>query len=53
MEQILLAYGLPKEIIAAIIMFYKNTKVNVRSPNSNTDFFNFVAVVFEADTLAP
>ena len=29
MEQILLAYGLPKEIVGAIIMLYKNTKVKI------------------------
>ena len=33
MEQILLVYGLPKETIAAIMMFYKNTKVKVCSPD--------------------
>ena len=27
MEQILLAYGLPKETVAAIMMLYRNTKV--------------------------
>ena len=32
MEQILLAYGLPKETVSAIIMLYRNTKVKVRSP---------------------
>ena len=31
MEQILLAYGPPKETIAAIMMLYKNTKVKVHS----------------------
>ena len=33
MEQILLAYGLPKETVAAITILYKNTKVKVRSAN--------------------
>ena len=33
MEQILLAYGLPKEIVVAITILYRNTKVKVRSPN--------------------
>ena len=32
MEQILLAYGLPKETVAAITILYRNTKVKVRSP---------------------
>ena len=31
MEQILCAYGLPKEAIVAIMMLYKNTKVKARS----------------------
>ena len=33
MEQILLANGLPKETVAAIMMFYQNTKVKVHSPD--------------------
>ena len=32
MEQILLAYGIPKETVAAITILYRNTKVKVRSP---------------------
>ena len=39
MEQILLAYGLHKETVAALMMLYKNTKVKVRSPDGDTDFF--------------
>ena len=35
MEQILLAYGLPKETVTAIIMPYKNMKVNVCSPDGD------------------
>ena len=31
MEEILLAYGIPKETVAAITILYKNTKVKVRS----------------------
>ena len=42
MGKILLAYGLPKETVAAIIMLYWNTKVKV-----------FVAGVLQGDTLAP
>ena len=37
MEQILLAYGLPKETVAAIKMLYRNTKVNVHSSDGDTD----------------
>ena len=32
MGQILLAYSLPKETVAAIMMLYRNTKVKVNSP---------------------
>ena len=48
MEQILLAYGLPKETVAAIMMLYKNTKVKVPSSDRDTDYFDIVA----GDTLA-
>ena len=37
-EQILLAYVLPKETAAAIMMLYKNTKVKVRSPDGDRLF---------------
>ena len=53
MEQILLAYGLPKETVAAIMMLYKNQKVRVRSPDRDTDYFGIVAGVLQGDTLAP
>ena len=52
MEQILQAYGLPKEIVAAITILYKNTKVKVRSPDGDTEYFNIVAGVLQGDTLA-
>ena len=52
-EQILLAYGLPKETAAAIKFLYKNTKVKVRSPNGDTEYFDIVAGVQQGDTLAP
>ena len=50
MEQILLAYGLPKETVAAIMILYKNTKVKVRSPDGDTDYFEIVAGVLRGDT---
>ena len=50
-EQILLAYGLQKEIVAAIMMLYRNTKV--RSLDGDTDYFDIVAGVLQGDTLAP
>ena len=53
MEQILLAYGLPKETVEAIMMLYKNPKVKVRSPDGDTDYFNIVASVPQGDKLAP
>ena len=53
MEQILLAYGFPKETVAAIIMFNNNSKVKVRSPDRDTDFFDLVAGMLQGDILAP
>ena len=53
MEQILLAYGLPKETIGAITILYRNTKVKVRSPDGDTEYFDIVAGVMQGDTLAP
>ena len=44
MEQILLAYGLPKETVAAIMMLYRNMKVKVCSPDRDMDYFNIVAL---------
>ena len=51
MEQIPLAYGLPKETVAAIMILYRNIKVEVRSPDENTDYFDTVAGVLQGDTL--
>ena len=53
MEQILLAYGIPKEAVAAITILYRNTKVKVRSPDGDTEYFDIVAGVLQGDTLAP
>ena len=53
MEQILLAYGLPKETVAAIMILYRNTKVKVHSPDGDTDYFDIVAGVLQGDTLVP
>ena len=53
MEQILLAYGLPKETVVAIMMLHRNTNVKVRSQNGDTDYFDIVAGVLQGDTLAP
>ena len=53
MEQILLAYGIPKETVAAITILYRNTKVKVRSPDGDTEYFDIVARLLQGDTLAP
>ena len=52
-EKILLAYGLPKETLAAITILYRNTKVKVRLPDGDTEYFDIVAGVQQGDTLAP
>ena len=52
-EKILLTYGLPKETVAAIMMLYKNSKVNVCSSDGGTDYFDIVPGVQQGDTLAP
>ena len=49
MEQILLAYGLPKEIVAAITILYRNIQVKVRSPDGDTEYFDIVAGVLQED----
>ena len=51
MEQILLAYVHLKETVTAIMLHYKNKKVNVRSPNGNAEFLDIVADVLQGDTL--
>ena len=53
MEEIILAYGLPKETVAAIMILYRNTKVKVGSPDGDTDYFDIVAGVLQGDTLTP
>ena len=53
MEQILLTNSLPKENDAAIMMLYKNAKLNVHSPDVDTHNFDIVAGVLQGDTLAP
>ena len=53
MEQIQLAYDLPKETVSAITILYRNTEVKVRSPDGDTEYFDNVAGVLQGDTLAP
>ena len=47
MEQILLAYGILKETLAAVTILYRNTKVNVWSPDGDTEYFDIVAGVLQ------
>ena len=35
------------------MILYRNTKVKVRSPDGDTDYFEIVAGVLQGDTLAP
>ena len=35
------------------MILYRNTKVKVRSPNGDTEYFNIVAGVLQGDMLAP
>ena len=53
MEQILLAYGLSKETVIAIMMLYSNMKIKVCSQDRDTDFFDIVAGVLQGDTEMP
>ena len=52
MELILLAYGLSKETVEAIMMIYKNAKVKVRSPDGDRVLFDTIAGVLQRDTIA-
>ena len=53
MEQILLAYGLPKETATAIMMLYKNMEAMVHSPDGKTDFYEIDTGVLQGYTLVP
>ena len=53
LQEILLAYGIPTEIVLAIMMLYKNTTSMVRSPDGDTDFFEILAGVLQGDTRTP
>ena len=52
MEQILLAYSIPKETVGAITILYRNTKVKARSLDGDTEYFDILAGVLQGDTLA-
>ena len=53
MVQILLALGIPKDIVAAIMILYRNTKVSGFSPDGDTDYFDIEAGVLQGDILTP
>ena len=53
LEEIMLAYGIPQEIVSANTMLYKKSRCMVRSPDDDTEFFDIVAGVLQGDTLAP
>ena len=52
MEQIFLAYYLPKETVAAIMILYKNTKVKF-ALRTETDYFDMVVSVLQGETIVP
>lgn len=53
MQEILLAYGIPEETVAAIMMLYKTARSMVRYPDGDTDLFDIIAGILQGDTLAP
>ena len=53
LEQILLAYGIPEETVAAKTILYRNNKVKVCSPDGDTEYFDIVAGVLQGEALAP
>ena len=53
MNDILLAYGIPKEMVNGMMMLYKNTRSMVRSPDGDTSFFDITAGALQGNTLAP
>ncbi len=48
-----LASHKPKETVAVITILDRNTKVKVRSPDRDTEYFDIVAGVLQGDMLAP
>ena len=53
MRDILLAYGIPKEVVNAIMILYINTRAMVRSPDGDTLFFKITIGVLQGDIIAP
>ena len=52
MNDILIIYGIPTEIVNAILLLYKNTRSMVRSPDGDTPFFDITTGVKYADKCA-
>ena len=50
---ILKAYGIPVQIVSAIVSMYYNTEAKVCSPDGETNFFTIHAGVLQGDALAP
>ena len=50
MEQILETYGIPNQIIKAIMTMHKNTQAFVKSPDGDTEFFDIIAGVLQGNT---
>ena len=53
MIKILQAYGIPERLVHAIETMYQNTKVQVLTPDGETEQFDITAGVMQGDTLAP
>jgi len=53
MANILKSYGIPNQIIDAIMTLYHGTKSIVRSPDGATDPFDISAGVLQGVTLVP
>ena len=53
MLKILLAYGIPKDIVDLIGLLYSGTKAQVITPDGMTELFDILAGVLQGDTLAP
>ena len=55
MRDILLAYGIPKEVVNAILILYINTRAMVSyiSPDGDIHFFKITTSVLQGDTIAP
>ena len=51
MRDIFLAYGIPKEVVNAIL--YINAREMVRSPDRDTIFFKITTGVLQGDNIAP